>query len=90
MQALAGLAATDFAAAGSPEGKAWMAALPSLLRDLARQWDLTTDGGLLGSFRAAPGCCLPRTLVYIILYTWRLGYEGDVDVGVPGQLRGHA
>jgi hypothetical protein len=30
MQALAGLAATDFAAAGSPEGKAWMAALPSL------------------------------------------------------------
>ena len=25
-----------------------MAALPSLLRDLARQWDLTTDGGLLG------------------------------------------
>jgi hypothetical protein len=48
MQALAGLAATDFAAAGSPEGKAWMAALPSLLRDLATQWDLTTDGGLLG------------------------------------------
>lgn len=25
-----------------------MAALPSLFRDLARQWDLTTDGGLLG------------------------------------------
>jgi streptomycin 6-kinase len=48
MQALAGLAATDFAAAGSPEGKAWMASLPSLLRDLASQWDLITDGGLLG------------------------------------------
>ena len=48
MQALGELAATDFAAAGSPEGKAWMAALPSLLRDLAAQWDLTTDGGLLG------------------------------------------
>jgi streptomycin 6-kinase len=42
------MAATDFAAAGSPEGTAWLAALPSLLRDLARQWDLTTDGGLLG------------------------------------------
>ena len=48
MQALGDLAATDFAAAGSPEGKAWMASLPSLLRDLARQWDLTTDGALLG------------------------------------------
>lgn len=39
------LAATDFAAAGSPEGRAWMAALPSLLHDLARQWSLTADGG---------------------------------------------
>jgi streptomycin 6-kinase len=48
MQALRDLAATDFAAAGSPEGKAWMAALPSLFRDLARQWDLTADGDLLG------------------------------------------
>jgi hypothetical protein len=48
MRALGDLAATDFAAAGSPEGKAWMAALPSLLRDLARQWNLTTAGDLLG------------------------------------------
>lgn len=48
MQSLTDLAPTDFAAAGSPEGKAWMAALPSLLRDLARQWNLTTTGGLLG------------------------------------------
>ena len=40
MHALGDPAATDFAAAGSPEGKAWMAALPSLLRDLATQWDL--------------------------------------------------
>ncbi len=46
MQALADLAATDFAAAGSPEGRAWMAALPALLRDLARQWDLTVAGDL--------------------------------------------
>ena len=46
MQALADLAATDFAAVDSPEGRAWMAALPSLLHDLARQWDLTTTGDL--------------------------------------------
>ena len=36
------LAPAGFAAAGSPEGKAWMAAVPSLLGDLARQWSLTT------------------------------------------------
>jgi hypothetical protein len=46
MQALAEPAATDFAAAGSPEGRAWMAALPSLARDLSRQWDLTAAGDL--------------------------------------------
>ncbi len=44
MQALADLAATDFAAASSPEGRAWMAALPSLLHDLAREWDLAGTG----------------------------------------------
>jgi streptomycin 6-kinase len=44
MQALADLAAADFAAAGSPEGRAWMAALPSLLHDLARWWNLDAGG----------------------------------------------
>jgi streptomycin 6-kinase len=44
VQALADLAATDLAAAGSSAGRAWMAALPSLLHDLARQWNLTADG----------------------------------------------
>ncbi len=48
MRRLRNVAVTDFAAAGSPEGKAWMAALPSLLRDLARYWNLTTAGDLLG------------------------------------------
>ena len=45
LQALRDLAPSDFAAAGSPEGQAWMAALPSLLGDLARQWDLAVTGG---------------------------------------------
>jgi hypothetical protein len=48
MRPLGDLAATDFAAAGSREGKAWMAALPSLLRGLARQWNLIITGDLLG------------------------------------------
>jgi streptomycin 6-kinase len=46
LKALADLAAPNFAAASSPEGRAWMAALPSLLHDLARQWNLTADGDL--------------------------------------------
>ncbi|MCW2931098.1 MAG: hypothetical protein JWM19_2060 [Actinomycetia bacterium] len=46
LQGLADLAATDFAAASSPEGRAWMAAVPSLLHDLAREWNLTTSGDL--------------------------------------------
>jgi streptomycin 6-kinase len=48
-QALAGLATPDFAAAGSPEGRAWMAALPARLDDLTRQWKLATTGGRLGN-----------------------------------------
>lgn len=46
LQALADLTADDFAAAQSPEGKSWMAALPSVLQDLARQWNLSTSGDL--------------------------------------------
>jgi hypothetical protein len=38
VQGLGGLAATDFAAAGSREGKAWIAGVPSLIASLARQW----------------------------------------------------
>jgi hypothetical protein len=45
MRALADLAPTDFGAVSSPEGRAWMAAVPSLLHDLARQWNLTLAGG---------------------------------------------
>ena len=46
MQALTDLTAPDLAAAGSPEGRAWMAAVPSLLNDLARPWTLITTGDL--------------------------------------------
>lgn len=44
MRALGELTATDFAAAGSPDGRAWMAALPALSGHLARQWDLALTG----------------------------------------------
>ena len=46
MQALTDLTAPDLAAVGSPEGRAWMAAVPSLLYGLARQWNLITTGDL--------------------------------------------
>ena len=38
---LRALTATDFAAAGSPQGRAWLAAVPSVLHDLAALWHLT-------------------------------------------------
>ena len=44
MQAPTDLTAPDLAAISSPEGRAWMAAVPSLLHDLARQWNLITAG----------------------------------------------
>jgi hypothetical protein len=43
VRGLGDLAATDFAAARSPEGKAWIAGVPALLARLARQWGLTID-----------------------------------------------
>jgi streptomycin 6-kinase len=46
LQALQELAAPDFAAATSPDGQAWLAALPSLLSDLARRWSLTVTDEL--------------------------------------------
>ena len=46
MQALTDLTAPDLAAVNSPQGRAWMAAVPSLLHDLARQWNLITAGDL--------------------------------------------
>jgi streptomycin 6-kinase len=46
MRSLTALTAPDLAAADSPEGRAWMAAVPSLLHDLARQWSLITIGDL--------------------------------------------
>jgi streptomycin 6-kinase len=42
--ALGDLAGVGFAAARSPEGKAWIANLPSLVDDLARQWGLAITG----------------------------------------------
>jgi streptomycin 6-kinase len=44
VRALGGLTSPDFAAAGSPDGRAWMAALPALSGRLARQWDLSFTG----------------------------------------------
>jgi len=46
MQALTALTAPDLAAVDSREGRAWMAAVPSLLHHLARQWNLVTTGDL--------------------------------------------
>ena len=46
LQALEELAAPDFAAATSSQGQEWLAALPSLLNDLAGRWSLTVTDEL--------------------------------------------
>jgi len=45
VEALRSLPATDFGPFRSADGKAWIAALPSLVDDLARRWGLATAGG---------------------------------------------
>jgi len=52
---LAAVPATDFAAANSPQGRAWMAALPSVLHDLAGQWQLTIASGRIRHGYWPPG-----------------------------------
>jgi len=42
--ALGDVTVTEFAAAGQPDGIAWIAALPALVQDLARQWHLASAG----------------------------------------------
>ncbi len=43
LQDLRDLAVTDMAAAASPAGKSWLAALPAMVDELARRWLFTTD-----------------------------------------------
>jgi hypothetical protein len=40
---LGDLAATDLAAAASPAGRSWLAAMPAMVAELARQWHFTAD-----------------------------------------------
>lgn len=47
LSALAKIASTDFAAAQSPGGRAWIARLPALVREVAGQWDLAADGDVV-------------------------------------------
>ena len=44
---LGALTVTDFAAAGSPRGGAWLAAVPSVIDDLAGRWHLTVADELV-------------------------------------------
>jgi len=53
----------NFAAAGSPDGRAWMAAVPALSGHLARQWDLTvTSEWFRHGYNAAEQCRMSRTI----------------------------
>jgi hypothetical protein len=58
---LRALTATDFAAAGSPQGRAWLAAVPSVLHDLAALWHLTIADDWSGT-DTAPWSSWPTTM----------------------------
>jgi streptomycin 6-kinase len=71
LHALGELAAADFAAATSPEGKAWLAALPHLLHDLARQWTLTISDDLFRhGYNAAVGSVSQDRRALALKLTW--------------------
>jgi streptomycin 6-kinase len=77
MQHLADLSATDFAAAGSPRGKAWVSTLPALLDDLAQQWNLTVGEEVWHGYSAVvfPVCQGGRPLAL------KLAWPADVPRG---------
>jgi streptomycin 6-kinase len=63
-----------FRAAGSPEGRAWLAALPSLIGDLARQWDLAvTDGQVRHGFNAIVISVAQGDVPLALKITWPAG-----------------
>lgn len=61
------------------EGRAWLAALPATVADLASQWGLTTGEALHGG-----------TASYVVAATTRDGGEVVVKVALPPAVEGHA
>ena len=78
LQALAELAAPDFAAATSSEGQAWLAALPSLLNDLARRWSLTVTEELFRhGYNAVVVSVLEDDRALALKLTWPVDRAGS-------------
>jgi streptomycin 6-kinase len=89
MQHLADLSATDFAAAGSPRGKAWVSTLPALLDDLAQQWNLTVGEEVWHGYSAVvfPVCQGGRPLA--LKLAWPADRVlGEADALTAWQARG--
>jgi streptomycin 6-kinase len=82
--------ATDFAALGSPDGRAWMAALPSLVSDLARQWGLTVSGeSFRHGYTAVVLAVEQRGRPLALKLAWpREQVAGEADALVAWQARG--
>jgi len=90
MPALCHLTAIDFAAARSTEGRAWLRAVPSLLRDLARQWNLTiTDEEARHGFHAVVMPVKQDEQPLALKLTWPQGQaEGEAEALAAWRGRG--
>jgi streptomycin 6-kinase len=78
MRDLGDLTATDFAAAGSADGRAWMAGLPSMSGYLARQWDLAFTGEpFRHGYNAVVLPVAQRNRPLALKLTWPAGHARD-------------
>jgi streptomycin 6-kinase len=90
VRGLGDLTATDFAAAGSLEGKAWIAGVPALLARLARQWDLTiTSEEFHHGYNAVVLPAVQRGRPLVLKLAWPSGrVRGEADALAAWRARG--
>jgi streptomycin 6-kinase len=90
LRALEELAPTDFAAAASPEGQAWLAALPRLVDDLASRWNLTiTDGLARHGYNAVVLPVAQGSRALVLKLTWPAGNAtGEAEALLAWRARG--
>jgi len=90
MEAMRSFSATDFAPAASPDGKAWIADLPSLVDDLARQWGLAIPAAeLWHGYNSVVLLVSQAGRPLALKLTWPPDrVQGEVDALVTWQARG--
>ncbi|HSZ38804.1 MAG TPA: aminoglycoside phosphotransferase family protein [Trebonia sp.] len=90
LRALLDLGGYNFRAAGSPGGRAWLAALPSLVADLAREWELTvTDGEIRHGYNAVVIRVARAGVPLALKITWPSGDDVRLEAEALAAWHGH-